>query len=429
MPHFKVIWTIRSISQHCFGGKRGVTSVIMARPMKLPSALQMEDELGYSAHSLGLASQQAGNRFYLDLKPVPMDGLTQLRTEYVESKRARLGDPPNTASDVVASSRETLMSSSLDAITHYERGFITQTAQVIQGRDSIVFVAKTDRVGLYKISVDIVFERRFSLALLLTEAEAWLTWRHWRLITTSPASSRANRICHGTDPGLLPVEAPQTIAGQDLDRSCFSLFKLPAEIRELIYSFSIPNRDLSIRDLETFSRRAFPQALGDPAGFLFQLGREPEVLHVSRRMRREALPFAYRKTNFKLDDMDEAVRLLIAVGSIGRDNITSLQFPWMSRVEIAHRWEVCPDAGDNDTRLPCLQVPSCIGLLRSCKRLAVLRICIEKDVIEDSSETQFITDPGLTALATLGVRSFEILDSTEESLEKYRIVKRLQRKS
>ena len=146
-------------------------------------------------------------------------------------------------------------------------------------------------------------------------------------------------------------------------------------------------------------------------------------------MRQEALPFAYRNTNFKLDDMDDLIRLLIAVGQIGRDNITSLQFPWTSRTEMAHRWEVSPNAGDNDTRLPNLHVPSCIELLRLCKRLDMLRICLEGDVIEENSETQFVTDTGLTALVALRVRSFEFTDPTEESLKEHRSISRLREKS
>jgi hypothetical protein len=42
-------------------------------------------------------------------------------------------------------------------------------------------------------------------------------------------------------------------------------------------------------------------------------------------MRQEALPFAYRRTVMHLDDMDDVIKLLIAVSNIGRDNIESLE--------------------------------------------------------------------------------------------------------
>ena len=279
--------------------------------------------------------------------------------------------------------------------------------QVIGGCDGKVFVAQTGRVGLYTIAVDIVFEHGLSLALLFTEAEAGRLLRNWRFSSS-----------HDTDQS--PLETPWTDAGQTLDK-CSLFFKLPAEIREHIYSFALPSRDLSIGDFQVFNRHTFPTALGDPSGFLFQLGQEPGVLHVNRQMRREALPFAYRNTNVKLDDMDDVIRFLIAVGQIGRDNMTSLQFPWMSRSETAHRWEEDPQAHDNDSRLPSLHVPSCVQLVKMCKRLKMLRVCLDGHVLENNMEMQLVTDPGLAALFALtSLRKLEIVDHADEPLELHR---------
>jgi hypothetical protein len=150
------------------------------------------------------------------------------------------------------------------------------------------------------------------------------------------------------------------------------------------------------------------------------------VLKVNRQIRQEALPLAYRKTAFWLDDMDDVIKLLIAVGQIGRDNIRSLQFPWTSRSEIAYRWEESPHADDNDIRLPALHVLKCVQLLRLCKRLESLRICFNRDVLENNSENQFTTDPGIAGLSTLGgVRTLEIVDHACESLEQHRLVRRM----
>jgi hypothetical protein len=66
------------------------------------------------------------------------------------------------------------------------------------------------------------------------------------------------------------------------------------------------------------------------------------VLRVNRQMRQEALPFAYRRTDFHLDDLDRAIKFLVAVGETGRENIEFLHFAWESPSDPACRWETHP---------------------------------------------------------------------------------------
>lgn len=247
------------------------------------------------------------------------------------------------------------------------------------------------------------------MALLCTEAEAQRAQARWR-VCTFPQTSQ----------GL--QQSSQTHS----DEGSFPILKLPLEIRERIYYFTIPCRELGIKDVQLFTRCTFPSALGDLVGLSFQLGQEPAILQVSRQIRHEALAVAYRKTKLILDDMDDLIRLLVAIGQVGRDNVASLQFSWTSRSETALRWEERPDADDNDTKLPTLHVSSCVQLLQSCKRLHRLTVCIEHDVMERTSEMLFIADPGLAALFALRpVGKLEVVDETDESLEQHRLIELL----
>ena len=77
--------------------------------------------------------------------------------------------------------------------------------------------------------------------------------------------------------------------------------------------------------MDNCDRFDFTGSIGDPSGFYFPLSSETNVLRVNRQMRQEALPIAYRRTVFHLDDMDDLIKLLAAVGRVGRDNIESLE--------------------------------------------------------------------------------------------------------
>lgn len=50
----------------------------------------------------------------------------------------------------------------------------------------------------------------------------------------------------------------------------------------------------------------------------------------SLQMRWDALPVAYRRTIFHTDEEDDLVRLPVAVGATGRDNISSVELRWAS---------------------------------------------------------------------------------------------------
>lgn len=271
--------------------------------------------------------------------------------------------------------------------------------QAIKGDGCGVVITQADRIGFYRYAVDIKHSCGFSLPLLFTETEASLAL---------------------SCPKLPSIES----SGSDSP-----FLNLPRELREKVYRLALPPRELGIKDIDAFERQCFPVAIGDPSGFFFQLGQEPAILGVNKQIRQEALPFAYRSTTFCLDDLDDAVKVLVGVGQIGRDNMTSLQFPWESKNEIQSILEMSPHSGDVPLELPLLHVSRCVQLLKECKRLELLRICLDDDIFDHVSASKFLADPGIEGLCSLRhLGTLEVVDPRDETLEEHPTVKQLHEK-
>ena len=201
-------------------------------------------------------------------------------------------------------------------------------------------------------------------------------------------------------------------------------FELPRELRNRIYIFALPKGDWEIEDVSKFDEYNFTGGMGDPSGFYFPLSEKLTVLRVDRQMRQEALPLAYRRTFFHLDDMDDLVKLLIAIGKIGRDNIESLEFTWQSRADSECKWDEAPDSEDPFLTLPTLHAEKCVQLLKQCKRLISLRLRFERDLINNISLDAYKADPGIRGLCSVrGIRRLEIWGLDHEPLEQRGLVK------
>ncbi len=85
-----------------------------------------------------------------------------------------------------------------------------------------------------------------------------------------------------------------------------------------------------IEDMAAEGGFDFAGSIGDPSGFYFPLASELGILKVNKQMRWDALPVAYRRTIFHTDEVDDLVRLPVAVGATGRDNILSVDLRWAS---------------------------------------------------------------------------------------------------
>jgi hypothetical protein len=201
-------------------------------------------------------------------------------------------------------------------------------------------------------------------------------------------------------------------------------YKLPRELRNRIYIFALPKGEWKIEDMSTFDELNFTGGMGDPSGFYFPLSKELTVLRVNRQMRQEALPLAYRRTVFHLNDMDDLIKLLIAVGKIGRDSIESLELTWESRADSECKWDEASDSEDPSLTLPTLHVVKCVQLLKQCKRLTSLRLYFERDLINNISPNVFKADPGIRELCFVrGIERVEIWGLDYEPLEQRGLVK------
>jgi hypothetical protein len=124
----------------------------------------------------------------------------------------------------------------------------------------------------------------------------------------------------------------------------------------------------------------------DPSGFYFPLC-SLTVLRVNRQMRYEALPFAYRRTVFHLDDTEDLVKLLIAVGNISRSNSESLEPAWQSMINYECQWAGAPIPNEHSLTLPGLRVTMCVQLLKQCTSLRSLRLYFEDYLIRACTHT------------------------------------------
>lgn len=201
-------------------------------------------------------------------------------------------------------------------------------------------------------------------------------------------------------------------------------FRLPREVRDKIYTFALPMGKWQIGDVENYDGFNFTGSIGDPSGFYFPLSSELTVLRVDRQIRQEALPLAYRRMVFHLDDMDNLIKLLIAVGRIGRDNIESLELIWESRADSELKWDEAPDSDDLFLTLPALHAVKCVQLLKQCKRLKFLRLYFESDLITDISPDAFKSDPGIRELCSIrGIKRVQIWNLGHEPIEQHGLAK------
>ena len=195
---------------------------------------------------------------------------------------------------------------------------------------------------------------------------------------------------------------------------------MPAEIRHKIYEFAIPSGLWHIDDANNFVENSWPRSIGDCNGFYFPLSKQIGLLCANQKLRQEALPVAFQHTTFLLDDLDDLMKLLVAIGRTGRENIASLQFPWESRTDLECRWDEYPADADNDLNLPVLHVSACIRLLQECRRLRSIQVRFHSELLAKISPVVFKADAGIRGLCSLqGLQQVEVLGSGGETLEEY----------
>ncbi|PGH21366.1 hypothetical protein AJ80_03283 [Polytolypa hystricis UAMH7299] len=331
-----------------------------------PSTLsKIEEILGYPVDSR--FGSEDGERFYSNLSRVPEDTYDKAIRELKEHNKK-----PS--------------SESSGSVLNFD-------ATIANGKDTII-IKQTRQKGYYIAAVDINYGFGLQLPLQLSKSEAY------RTLSVSK----------------LKINETHTISSK--------FFNLPREIRDKIYAFAIPSGEWRIANVETFNETNFVTGIGDPNGFYFPLSKALTLLTVNKQMRQEALPIAYRKTAFRLDDMDEFIKVAIAIGTLGRENIESLEFAWESRADAKIASEEASDSGDYSPKLPTLHSLRCVQLLQQCKRLKSLYLYFERDIISDMSPELFKADPTIYELCSSirGVNTVVIRGLNFESLEEYEVV-------
>ena len=203
--------------------------------------------------------------------------------------------------------------------------------------------------------------------------------------------------------------------------------KIPKELREKIYTLALPEGKWTIGDAAVSDSNDlnFARGIGDLSGSSFPLS-SVAVLRVNRQIRQEALPLAYRRTRFCFDDIDDLVKLLIAIGDVGRSNIESVELAWQSRSDSELQWAEAPIPvpDEHSLTLPTLHVAECMQLLKQCKRLRFLRLYFERELILGLSAAACVADPGIRELCSIrGIERVEIWDLGHEPVEECGFVK------
>ncbi|TGO45830.1 hypothetical protein BCON_0362g00070 [Botryotinia convoluta] len=342
----------------------------MAKRKPILTVMEMEKELGYKIDDLN-HPDNCVKRFYSDLRPVLDNVYERTKKEFEEHEKQRFR-------------KDTMLEKDIPGFD----GFYI----IARGQDTVTFTRRT-HAGFYSFVVDIHYSFGLSLPLLFTKNEIFEAM--------TIAKLRPDTTC-----GLGPM---------------FS--KLPKELRDKIYTFAFPRREWKVADVDGLDELNFARGIGDLSGFYFPLS-SLTVLRVNKQMRQEALPFAYRRTVFHVDDMDDLVKFLISIGEIGRDNIKSLELAWQSRSDFERQWAEAPDPNENSLTLPTLHAAKCVQLLKQCKSLSFLRLCFEKDLILGMSSLAYKTDLGICELSSVrGIERVEICDLGYEPLEQCGFVK------
>ncbi|KAI4193078.1 MAG: hypothetical protein LQ348_002978 [Seirophora lacunosa] len=352
----------------------------MAKARPSLTLVEMEKKLGYKVDSSTYPNKNTDS-FYLDLRQIPKSIYLRTRQELDEYERR------THRKDVRAISVRALPEPDLvhPQTTRYD--------------DDTVSLTRKTNAYFYNHTVDIHLGCGFNLALLVTNEEA--------LSTLSVARLRQNTSSDST-----PL-----------------LFRLPRKIRNRIYDFALPKGNWQIENVDDFNRCNFIQSIGDPSGFHFPLSGKIAALGVNRQIRQEALPFAYRKTLFHLDDMDDLVKLLVAIGKVGRDNIEMLELAWESRADSELKLDEHPNMDDPSLLLPTLHATRCVQLLKQCKRLRSLRLHIGSDLINGISPDDFKAHPGIRELCSLrGIKTVQICDLGYELVDNHGLAKWLREK-
>ncbi|KAH6888200.1 hypothetical protein B0T10DRAFT_607368 [Thelonectria olida] len=333
----------------------------------LPSQEQMERELGFTArHVEFLFHLWDQQYFYNDLTPVTVDDKVKIAKEYQLLKAKK--------TDWAPVRDETRMLRCPDII----------------GREwyweyHVMWIHATKARGFHKYCVDVPIGpinfdtcRQRSLPLLFTEQQTLDILSSMEVGPRYEMSRRRRE----------KVASPNS-----------PFFKLPEDVRRKIIELLLPEQVWHPKS--TTSLRIWHRDLGDQSGFHFAWGKEPVILRVAKWIREEALPLAWRKVTARLDDMDDMLRFLLSIGTIGRENITKMEVKWQSFSDFQVALRDVEDVNSYTPRLPSLHTARLTKLLRGCKSGPRIHVDFRSDMTENLTVEEFWEDAGIRRLCKL----------------------------
>ena len=135
-------------------------------------------------------------------------------------------------------------------------------------------------------------------------------------------------------------------------------------------------------------------------------------------MRQETLSPSYRKTRFRLADIDHLIQFLVATGSIGRANVESLEFYWESAADLDTDQATGVNFDIKSLALPHIHVPRCVQLLKQCARLKYLRVYFDDFLLLEAPPETYINDPGIRELCSLqGLEKVQVYGLSDDPIE------------
>ncbi|KAJ3499542.1 hypothetical protein NLG97_g245 [Lecanicillium saksenae] len=267
--------------------------------------------------------------------------------------------------------------------------------KVISSNNDFITLRRTNFTGCYEYFADVQYNFGLAIRLLLT------AWESLVIVTVAD----------------LERSTTESTDGQGQKRHS-TLLNLPLEVRENIYRHVLGDRCWYIAEPKTWRPHTFCLALGDLSGFYFPFGEADTLLRVNKQIRREALPVAYQGTTMHAVDIDGATALLMAIGRIGRENITSFQLGWESYADTQINWSKPETAENIHLTLPRLHVPTCVYLLKQCTRLSNLSLMFNNFLMTDIPLSAFQSDPGIKLCCSIrNIKRLDIVDSAGETLE------------
>ncbi|KAI9904422.1 hypothetical protein N3K66_000951 [Trichothecium roseum] len=235
-----------------------------------------------------------------------------------------------------------------------------------------------------------------------------------------------NNYCSGCSESCKSCCRNKTNKSNSNSKRCF-LLNLPVEIRWMIYTLALEERHLTYRPSlhHDPSPQSWPACLGDLTGYHTRFGRA--LTHVCRSVRADALAADYAATTLSAHTTDDLVKMLIAIGRVGRDNVRSLVITWVTKAERAcgggsdsyngsGSWSGSVGGGGRGVssrinsyyypheKLPAVNAGRSLELIELCPRLKRVEVWFPSKLMREVRPDMFMVDGGIKGIVRLPSR-------------------------